>query len=187
MTDKNKLNPMNFLAPGAAFISFFVCYYIFHFLCRDFVLSNLMAAAVAFFVFKLLPAIQMTSDPTILTPNPKLYNLTPMYAMPEVKDALTARYFGDKRWHFDDANPSKNTIACTCKFVEDKVIAEQRDRKDYTITLKIFFEPLGDGCTARLHYEVIGQTQNKLINDLCQATTEVIETDLKALEKRLHG
>ena len=197
MTGKDtSKSPVGCLALVAAFITFFLCYNVFHFLCRDYGISTLMAILASVFVFKLLPTIHLTSDPTVLNPNPKLYNLTPMYAMPEVKDALTGRYFGDKRWYFEDASTSKNTLSFNCKFNQEEFagvdssgqgLSARMERKDYTMTLKIFFEPLGDGCTARLHYEVIGNIQNQVINELCKATTETVETELKALEKRLHG
>lgn len=189
-------SPVGCLAAVAAFIGFFVCYYVFHFLSRDYMISTLMAGFAALLIFKLIPTLHLISDPTVLTPNPKLYNLTPMYAMPEVKDALTGRYFGDKRWYFEDANTSKNVISFNCKFSQDEFagvessgqsLSPRTERKDYILTLKIYFEPLGDGCTVRLQYMVIANIQNQVINELCKATTETVETELKALEKRLHG
>jgi phosphate/sulfate permease len=171
----------------AAFVTFFVGYQIFHFFCHDWTISTLLAGVSALFVFKLIPTLALTSDTSILLPPPKPYNLTPMYALTEVKDALGTRFFGDKRWHLDDASPERQRLFYTCKFADQEGLAEQIKKKERVLTLEVQLEPIGDRASVRLTYENVSGEPAQSINELCKDTTTYIETRLKALEAQIQG
>lgn len=171
----------------AAFVVFFVGYQIFHFFCHDWTISTLLAGVSALFVFKLIPTLALTSDSSILLPPAKPYNLTPMYALTEVKDALGTQYFGDKRWHLEDASPERQRLFYTCKFADQEGIAEQMKKKERLLTLEIQLDPIGDRAGVRLTYTNVSGEPAITINDLCKETTTYLEARLKALEAQIQG
>jgi hypothetical protein len=171
----------------AALFTFFAGFKIFYFLCHDWNISTFIAFIAALFAFRLVPTLALTRDSEILLPPPKPYNLTPMYALTEVKDALGTRFFGDKRWHLDDASPERQRLFYTCKFADQEGLAEQMRKKERVLTLEVQLEPIGERASVRLTYENVSGEPALSINELCKDTTTYLEARLKALEAQIQG
>jgi hypothetical protein len=182
-----KNTAMGIGAGVGAFVSFFASYQIFHFFCRDWSISTIMAFVLACFVFKLIPTLAISGDTAALAPSAKPYNLTPMYALTEIKDSLGTRYFGDKRWHLDDASNDRYRLFYSCKFGDQEGLGEQIKRKERIVTLEVQVEPLGERVTVRLLYDNVSGEPALSINEFFKDTTAYIDATLKALEAKLQG
>ena len=117
---------------------------------------------------------EIKAPPGILSPLP------PLRVLAEVKDALSARYFDDKRWSLESLNEQKGTSTFVCRFHEG-VLTPHGKPKERILILIVSTQPLAKTTAVNLHYEVNGEklTQHAALQ-LCAHTTELIERQLAA-------
>jgi hypothetical protein len=110
-----------------------------------------------------------------------------MYALTEVKDAISTQYFGERRWHLENVNPENLSLFYVCKFVQEMGQGEATTRVETVVTMKVQVTAIGDLCSVQLDFDTIAGGVSQQINDLCSQTTEYIEARLVSLQNRLGG
>ena len=169
----------------AAFFVFFSGYNIFHALCNDCTISTVLAGIAATFAFRLIPVLYISSDPAIFRPSARPYKLTPMYALTEVKDAISTQYFGERRWHLENVNPENLSLFYVSKFAQEMGQGEAATRIETVVTMKVQVTAIGDLCSVQLDFDTIAGGVSQQINDLCSQTTEYVEGRLVSLQNKL--
>jgi hypothetical protein len=171
----------------AAFFVFFGSFNLAYAFCHDWMSSTSIGGILAFLVFRLIPVLFVSRDPTIFRPSARPYMLTPMYALTEVKDALATQYFGERRWQLENVNPEAMSLFYTCKFMQEMGQGEAGTRVETVVSLKVQVSQVGELSTVQLDFDTIAGGVSQFINDLCSDTSSFVENRLLNLQRQLSG
>lgn len=174
-------------ACAASFLTFFAGYNLFHLFCHDWTMSSILAFICAIFVFQLVPVLYITSDASVFRPSARPYNLTPMYALTEVKDGISTQYFGERRWHLENVNPESMSLFYVSKFRQEQCAADAKESQDIVVTMRVQVLSVGELSVVQLDFDTISGGVSQAANDLFLQTTEFIESRLLALQGQLKG
>ena len=115
---------------------------------------------------------EVKNPPGLLTP------LSSLLALAEVKDALAAKYFSDKRWSLESLNEQKGQAAFTMR-LQDPPLGGNGMPKERLVILTVRVKQLSQATAVALSYEVGGEklTQHTALK-VCEQTTQHIEQQL---------
>lgn len=174
-------------AVGVGVVASFVAMNIFYFLCRDHGMAFLAGSGLGVGIYVWMTAGALTS-PEVMQPPAKLYNITPLYVLREIKEALSTQYFGDRKWMLDDLNQEKLTLTYTFKHskeIESMGIPGQGGGKQKTegiVKLRIALERVGEGSSVETVFSIVHGTIDFDMQETVKQTTGLIDAALKAHE-----
>lgn len=162
---------------GAYFAAGLVFYFC-HFISNSFGAAGVVALAGGYGYFLLFASKAKGSVAEIQNPTPMLIELPPIRVLAEVKDALSTKYFGDKKWSLDYMNEQKGgaQFICHVKKANDK----NHDQKEHIAVLILKSERLSKASSMELRYDIIGEAHNNHeALQLCKDTTQYLEQQLQ--------
>lgn len=171
-------------AIGIAVVTSLVGNTIFYFLCRDHFMAFVCSSGLGFGVYAWLIAGAIT-EPGVMRPPAKLYNITPLYTMREIQDALRGQYFGDRKWNLEEQNQEKMNLGYVFKYAKelDFSVPGQKPQKDeILVKLLIQIERVGEGASVELVYMPVSGTLDLVVQEILKQTTGLIDSALKAFE-----
>ena len=174
---------------GWGFLAFIVGSNVFYFLCRDHGMAFLAGIGLGVGTYVMMIS-QALVAPELTQPPAKLYQLTPIYVLAEIKQALATQYFGDRKWHLDEANQDKLTMAYSFKHAKEQQMNEQGakpQKQEAIVTLLVKVDRVSEGSSVETVFSVVHGTMDFDIQDIMKQTTGLIDAVLKALEAQRQG
>lgn len=182
---KSKGNQLK--AAGIGTLACFVSNGIFYFLCHDHGMSLLAGAGVGVCIYVWMVSGALVA-PQVMQPAARLYNITPLYVMREIKEALNTSHFGDRKWQFEDMNQEKLTLSFVFKHSKeiDLSIPGQggggKQKDEGIVRLAIRLERVGEGASVEMVFRVVHGIIDFDMQDIVKQTTQLIDQVLKAME-----
>lgn len=143
-------------------------------------MAGIVAGAVSFYAIR----VQQLSV-GVMQPPAKLYNLTPLRAMSEVKEKLSIQWFGEKKWFMDAMNQEKATLYYSFKHSPeggsglDQVTGKRSEKTEKILSMMIKFQRVSEGSSMQLTYSVPpGVPIDFEGQDILEQTTQVVENAL---------
>lgn len=179
---KSKGNQLK--AAGLGVLACFVSDGIFYFLCHDHGMSLLagVGAGVGVYVWMVSGAL---IAPQVMQPPARLYNVTPLYVMREIKEALNTTNFGDRKWQFEDMNQEKLTQSFVFKHCKEEFSIPGQGggkKNEGIIRLSIRLERVGEGASVETVFSIVNGVIDFEMQDIVKQTTQLIDLVLKAME-----
>lgn len=154
-------------------------------ICNDAFMSSIagiIAGAVSFYAIR----VQQLSV-GVMQPPAKLYNLTALRAMAEIKESLSIQWFGDKKWLLDAFNQDKATLHYSFKHSPegtaglDQITGQRSQQKtERILSLMIHVQRVGEGSSVQLAYSVPpGVPLDFEGQELLEQTTQFLENMLQ--------
>lgn len=169
------------LAAISAYFVGGIAYYTAHFISNSYEASGLVSLMAMIAAFIYIASRANGSRVDIEHPSAILIDMPRIRVLGEVKDALSSKYFGDKKWSLDNMNERKGTACFSCKVI--KSADDKKPPKQHTVTLLAKSDRLSNASSLELHYEIIGETLNQ--HDalkLCEDTTQFLEQQMHQLQ-----
>lgn len=181
------------MAAGAGFVVFVIGCNVFYFLCHDHFMALLAGAGSGLVVFVVMVSGALIA-PEVMKPPAKLYNLTPIYVLAEIKETLSTQWFGEKKWILDSANQDKQTLKYSFKHRAETEQSELGKKagmapalQEGIVLLTVTVERVGEGASVETSYRIAHGLINFDMQDIITQTTSLIDQSLKALEAQRHG
>lgn len=171
----------------AAGLSVLVCFVsngIFYFLCHDHGMALIAGAAAGVGMYVWLVSGALVA-PQVMHPPARLYNVTPLYVMREIKEALNTTNFGDRKWQFEDMNQEKLTQSFLFKHSKEEFSIPGQGGgkpKEGIIRLSIRLERIGEGASVETSFAIVNGITDFDMQDIVKQTTQLIDLVLKAIE-----
>ncbi len=182
---KSKGNQLK--AAGIGALACFVSNGIFYFVCHDHGMALFAGAGVGVCIYVLMVSGALVA-PQVMQPAARLYNVTPLYVMREIKEALNTSHFGDRKWQFEDMNQEKLTLSFVFKHSKeiDLSIPGQggggKQKDEGIVRLAIRLERVGEGASVETVFTVVHGIIDFDMQDIVKQTTQLIDLVLKAME-----
>ena len=181
--DKEK-GTMQLKAIAAAFFVMLVAGKLCSLLCANDFFGGIAGFGLAIVVYMVIVG-QALGDVSVLKPPSKLYNLTPLKVMSELKELFATRYFAAQKWRIDSLNQDKLTMVLTLNFErEGTPLSEpgggsKSQKKKSIVNLLIDLERVGEGTAVSWRYELVDGELDFDTQAVVKETTEVIGVCLK--------
>lgn len=176
-------------AAGAGVLGALVGNGIFYFLCHDHGMAFFAGCGLGVGICVWMVSGALVA-PEVMQPPAKLYNLTPLYVLREIKEALSTQYFGDRKWMLDDMNQDKLTANFTFKHSKDLDLGIPgqggggKQKNEGILGLAIQLERVGEGASVETTFKVHHGIIDFDMQEIVKQTTGLIEHALKALEAK---
>ncbi len=144
-------------------------------------MSILAAGSAAFGAFSITGAA-ILGKRSIQNPPAKAYNLDPESTYEQIKEGLSARYFGSMKWHLDTGTIEKLSLLYSIKMLVEDGSGRKQDKG--TIQLGVQIERVGDVSGLVLNYTQAAGDASFETKELCEATTQFIDAVLTFAEQR---
>lgn len=170
-------------ALGLSVVACFVSNGIFYFLCHDHGMALLAGAAAGVGLYVWLVSGALVA-PQVMQPPARLYNVTPLYVMREIKEALNTSHFGDRKWQFEDMNQEKLTQSFVFKHSKEEfsIPGQGAKKNEGIIRLSIRVERVGEGSSVEAVFSIVNSIIDFDMQDIIKQTTQLIDVVLKTME-----
>jgi hypothetical protein len=128
----------------------------------------------------------------VMQPPAKLYNLTPLDVLAELKGLFNTQYFGDRKWHLDNTNQEKLIMSFVFKHAREVATAggEQGpgrpEKQEALVTLTVQLERVADGTGVDTTFRLVHGTIDFDLHDIVKQTSAIMDAALKAQEATKH-
>lgn len=173
-------------AVAAAFFVMLVAGKLFGFLCTNDFFGGIAGCGLAIVVYMVIVG-QALGDVSVLKPPSKLYNLTPLKVLSELKELFATKYISAQKWQMNSLNQEKMTMVLTFNFERETPAPGdpggggglKTQRKKSLLSLSIGLERVGEGTAVSWNYELVDGELDFDTQAIMKQTTEVIDITLK--------
>ncbi|HEY9684280.1 MAG TPA: hypothetical protein V6C86_22060 [Oculatellaceae cyanobacterium] len=173
-------------AIAAAFFVMLVAGKLCSFLCSNDFFGGIAGFGLAIVVYMVIVG-QALGDVSVLKPPSKLYNLTPLKVLSELKELFATKYINAQKWQMNSLNQEKMTMVLTFNFERETPAPGdpggggglKTQRKKSLLSLSIGLERVGEGTAVSCNYELVDGELDFDTQAIMKQTTEVIDITLK--------
>lgn len=132
------------------------------------------------------------TTPEVMQPPAKLYNLTPIEVLAELKGLFNTQYFGDRKWHLDNTDQEKLIMSFAFKHTREVATTGneqgpgQPEKQEALVTMTVQLERVADGTGVDTTFRLVHGKIDFDLHDIVKQTSAVMDAALKAQEATKH-